>query len=75
MTQGSSSIKVELVYDRDCPNLERARAIIRTALEESRRGASLVRMGPGRRRDPGRTSRLRLADGARRWARRRMRQE
>jgi mercuric ion transport protein len=34
MSQGISGFRVELVYDRDCPNIERARAIIRAALGE-----------------------------------------
>lgn len=30
----SSRVVIELVYDRDCPNVDRARAMIRTALSE-----------------------------------------
>ena len=34
-TNGSKNApRIELVYDRDCPNIERARAMIRSALEE-----------------------------------------
>lgn len=31
MQQPTSALRVELVYDRDCPNVEQARAMIRAA--------------------------------------------
>jgi mercuric ion transport protein len=34
MRRTASALRVELVYDRDCPNIERARAMIRAALSE-----------------------------------------
>jgi len=33
--QTTTVIRIDLVYDRDCPNVERARAAIRAALRES----------------------------------------
>lgn len=35
MEQMTTVIQIDLVYDRDCPNVDRARAAIRTALHES----------------------------------------
>jgi hypothetical protein len=34
MRRTISALRVELVYDRDCPNVGRARAMIRAALKE-----------------------------------------
>src|SRR5574338_35325 len=34
MCAADASVCIELVYDRDCPNVERARAMIRAALLE-----------------------------------------
>ena len=33
--QTTTVIRIDLVYDRDCPNVDRARAAIRAALHES----------------------------------------
>jgi hypothetical protein len=40
MRQGTNVLRVELVFDRDCPNVGRARDMIRAALREV--GASAV---------------------------------
>lgn len=34
MQRVNDVLRIELVYDADCPNVERARAVIRAALEE-----------------------------------------
>jgi hypothetical protein len=34
MERNNNGIRVELVYDRDCPNVDRARSMIRAALIE-----------------------------------------
>ena len=34
MSSPNRALRIDLVYDRDCPNIERARAMIRAALEQ-----------------------------------------
>lgn len=35
MSIGNRSLRIELVYDHDCPNVDRARAMIHAALEQT----------------------------------------